>query len=132
MLTLLFAMLMEADTLAHQAPTAVDPLRTDTLREVVVRPDSVLPVVKAIEESLRRNPVPKSMTLADVLERISPGINDKITHPFAIKQRKKERHRRRMIRALEQFDKVESFGDLLMKAYEQQMLEDSLLRIKRE
>lgn len=132
MLTLLFAMLMEADTLAHHTPTAVDPLRTDTLREVVVRPDSVLPVVKAIEESLRRNPVPKSMTLADVLERISPGINDKITHPFAIKQRKKERHRRRMIRALEQFDKVESFGDLLMKAYEQQMLEDSLLRIKRE
>ncbi len=108
-----------------------DSVRTDTLREVVVRPDSVLPVVKAIDEALRRNPVPRTITLADVLEKLSPGLNDKITHPFAFKQRQRERRRKRLVKALEEFDQYKTFNDLLREAYERQLLEDSLQMLKR-
>ena len=130
MLSLLFSLFLQSDTLAHQRTMPNDSIRTDTLREVVVRPDSVLPVVKAIDESLKRHPVPKVKTLGDVLEQLSPGLNDKITHPFAFKQRQKERRHKRLMRALDDFDRVDTFEDQLRAAYERQMVEDSLAAIK--
>ena len=110
MLPLLFAFVLQADTLASSRQMPADSLRTDTLREITVRPDSVLPIVKAIDESLRRHPVPHVMTLGDALEKLSPGLNDKITHPFAFKQRQKERRHKRLMQALDKFDRIESFG----------------------
>ena len=64
-----------------------DSLRADTLREVVVRPDSVLPVVRALEKTVGRSRGPKSMSLGDIIEKVAPGLQDKMLHPFAIKQR---------------------------------------------
>ena len=67
-------------------------------------------------------------SLGTILEKLLPGINDKITHPFAIKQRKKERRKKRSLKALEDFDKVKTFDELLREAYRLQMREDSLQR----
>lgn len=131
MLSLLFSLALAADSVSRTPQMPPDSVRTDTLREVVVRPDSVLPVVKAIDEALRRNPVPRTITLADVLEKLSPGLNDKITHPFAFKQRQRERRRKRLAKALEEFDQYKTFNDLLREAYERQLLEDSLQMLKR-
>jgi len=131
MLSLLFSLALAADSVSRTPQMPPDSVRTDTLREVVVRPDSVLPVVKAIDEALRRNPVPRTMTLADVLEKLSPGLNVKITHPFAFKQRQRERRRKRLVKALEEFDQYKTFNDLLREAYERQLLEDSLQMLKR-
>ena len=132
MLPFLFALTLQTDTLAHSRNQPVDTLRTDTLREVIIHPNRRLPIEDAIDESLKRNPVPRTMTLGDVLEKLSPGLNDKITHPFAIKQRKKERRHTRLMKALDRFDKVESFEEQLQAAYERQMAEDSIAAAKKQ
>ena len=67
-------------------------------------------------------------SLGKVLEKLSPGINDKITHPFAIKDRKRDKSRMKRLRGLEHFDQVKTFKDLLYEAYIQQMREDSIER----
>lgn len=130
MLPLLFAFVLQADTLASSRQMPADSLRTDTLREITVRPDSVLPIVRAIDESLRRHPVPHVMTLGDALEKLSPGLNDKITHPFAFKQRQKERRHKRLMQALDKFDRIESFEEQLQAAYRRQMAEDSIEAVR--
>ena len=100
----------------------------DTLREVIIEGDRDLPIEDALRNSLGNEP--RQMSLGDVLDRLSPGLNDKILHPFAVKQRKKERRRRRWMERIEEFDKVQTFDDLLREAYERQMLEDSIARIQ--
>ena len=67
----------------------------------------------------------------DLLEKISPCFQDKSLHPFAIKQRKQERRRKRAMKALENLDRVKSFDELLREAYERQMIEDSLEAVKK-
>ena len=126
----MFAFVLQADTLASSRQMPADSLRTDTLREITVRPDSVLPIVRAIDESLRRHPVPHVMTLGDALEKLSPGLNDKITHPFAFKQRQKERRHKRLMQALDKFDRIESFEEQLQAAYRRQMAEDSIEAVR--
>lgn len=98
-------------------------MRTDTMREVVIRPLKRIPLegMKIHVEDVK-NPV----TVGTVLDKLSPGLNDKILHPFAIKARKKERQRRRMMKALDDYDKVQTFDELLREAYEQQREEDAL------
>jgi len=132
---MLFALLFSLATLAEPSgwpagPTALpadtltrDSLRTDTLREVVIRPLKTLPIegMKLHVEDVKNPP-----SLGNVLEKLSPGLNDKILHPFAFKARKKERQHRRMMKVLEDYDKVKTFDDLLREAYERQMAEDAL------
>ncbi len=43
-----------------------------------------------------------------------------MTHPFAVKQRRKERRRRRDQKILEQYDQVKTFNDLLREAIERE------------
>lgn len=112
-------------SVAAASPLPQDSLQADTLKEVIVHPRDKLPVEEAIDQSLRRGQI-GTKTLGDILERLSPGINDKITHPFAIKARQKERRRKRAMKALENFDRVRTFDELLREAYEQMQLEDSL------
>lgn len=114
---------------ADSPATASDSLTaepTDTLREVIVTPRR-LPVEEAVRRSLGNEP--RRMTMGDVLEKLSPGINDKITHPFAIKARRRERRRKRWMERIEALDHVQTFDELLREAYERQMREDSLARI---
>lgn len=107
-----------------------DSLLTDTLREVVVRPDSVLPVARVLEKTVGRSRGPRSMSLGDVIEKVAPGLQDKMLHPFAIKQRKSERRKKKMRQVLENYDRQKTFNELLDEAVKRQQMEDE--RAKRE
>ncbi|MBE6253987.1 MAG: hypothetical protein E7105_00490 [Prevotella sp.] len=107
-----------------------DGIPTDTLREVIIIPDSLLPVDRVIRESLGQEQVIKVPKVSDVLDRLSPGLSDKIMHPFAIKERKRERRMQRHLKVMEEYSRVKTFDELLRDAYEQQILEDSLQRLR--
>lgn len=115
---------------AGQDSTVRDTLRADTLREVVVRPDSVLPVVRVLEKTVGRSRGPRSVSLGDVIEKVAPGLQDKMLHPFAIKQRKSERRKKKMRQVLENYDRQKTFNELLDEAVKRQQMEDE--RAKRE
>ncbi|MGN1256085.1 MAG: hypothetical protein ACI4UA_02860 [Bacteroidaceae bacterium] len=116
-----------ADTgrVVHADSTSRDSLRTDTLREVVVKPDSVLQIMKVLKQTTKDN-TPRTKSLGDVIEKVAPGLQDKMLHPFAMKQRKAERRKKKLYRALEQYDQAKSFNDLLDEAVKRQQLEDEL------
>lgn len=120
---------LRADSLSADSLSA-DSLGVDTLREVTVRAGRHIPLPGMVVSPGLKEAVIPPPSLSSVLEKLSPGINDKITHPFAIKQRKKERRRKRSLKALEDFDKVKTFGELLNEAYRKQMHEDSVQRAK--
>ena len=111
---------LPADTGRVQRP---DSLRTDTLREVVVKPDSVLQIMKVLKKTTKDN-TPRTKSLGDVIEDLAPGLQDKMLHPFAMKQRKAERRKKKLYRALEQYDQAKTFNDLLDEAVKRQQLED--------
>lgn len=105
-----------------------DSLRTDTLREVTVRPDSLLPVQRIVEEIIRKEREEEIHipSLGEILQKRFPRLNDIICHPTAFRQRRREARTRRCLKNLEDYDKVKTFDELLREAYERQMLEDSL------
>ena len=98
--------------------------RVDTLRQVIVRGETKSPLERAIESSLARQQQPSTPSLGDVLEKLSPGLNDKMLHPFAVKQRKRERKHKRDRRILDEYDHIITFQDLLDAAVQRQQLED--------
>ena len=125
---LLFSLVMMTDSLENRPQD--DGIPTDTLREVIIIPDSLLPVDRVIRESLGQEQVIKVPKVSDVLDRLSPGLTDKIMHPFAIKERKHDRRKKRHIKVMEEYSRVKTFDELLRDAYEQQLLEDSLQRLR--
>ena len=94
-----------------------DSIQTDTLREVTVRAGKTYHLSEMVMSGTK-NDIAAPPSLGGVLEKLSPGINDKILHPFAIKQRKKERRRKRALKALEEYDRVKTFDELIREAYE--------------
>ena len=94
-----------------------DSIQTDTLREVTVRAGKTYHLSEMVMNGTK-NDIAAPPSLGGVLEKLSPGINDKILHPFAIKQRKKERRRKRALKALEEYDRVKTFDELIREAYE--------------
>lgn len=94
-----------------------DSIPTDTLREVTVRAGKTYHLSQ-MEMSGTKSDIVAPPSLGGVLEKLSPGINDKILHPFAIKQRKQERRRKRALKALEEYDRVKTFDELIREAYE--------------
>ena len=109
----------------------IDTLRSDTLREVTVHGDKTLPVNEAIAKSLKQHPIPKAPpSLGDILNKYSPGLSDRITHPFAIKERRREKKKRKHRQILEQYDHIKTFDELLREAYWQLQQEDSLKMMK--
>lgn len=125
---LLLSFVMMTDSLENRPQD--DGIPTDTLREVIIIPDSLLPVDRVIRESLGQEQVIKVPKVSDVLDRLSPGLSDKIIHPFAIKERKRERRMQRHLKVMEEYSRVKTFDELLRDAYEQQILEDSLQRLR--
>lgn len=115
-------LLLPADTVP---PVPHDSLHTDTLKEVVVdgKRDRRLPVMDAIDESVGKY-CPRTLPLGEILEKVAPGLQDKMLHPFAVKQRKRERHKKKMRKVLEHYNKVKSFHDLLEEAVRRQEMED--------
>lgn len=118
-------------TMLPQEPQEPVIIPTDTLREIVIFPDSLLPVERITRETLKQRKDIKVPSVSDILNRVSPELNDKIMHPFAIKQRKHERRKKRQQQVLDEYSRVKSFDELLREAYERQLLEDSLQRIKK-
>lgn len=106
--------------------------RVDTLRQVIVRGEAKSPLEKAIESSLARQGQPSTPSLGALLEKLSPGLNDKMLHPFAIKQRKRERKHKRDRKILEEYDQIVTFKDLLDAAVQRQQLEDEAERQRAE
>ena len=125
---LLLSFVMMTDSLENRPQD--DGIPTDTLREVIIIPDSLLPVDRVIRESLGQEQVIKVPKVSDVLDRLSPGLSDKIMHPFAIKEPKRERRMQRHLKVMEEYSRVKTFDELLRDAYEQQILEDSLQRLR--
>lgn len=121
MIAELLCLLLPTDTLP---PATHDSIRTDTLREVIVhgKQDGKLPVEEALGKTL--GGIKRPPTLGDILEKAAPGLQDKMLHPFAIKQRKRERHKKKMRKALEHYEEVKTFNDLLKEAVKRQELED--------
>lgn len=94
---------------------------TDTLKEVqVVAPSSTAGLQDAIRQSIARMGVPSTPSLSDVIDKISPGLTDKILHPFAYKDRRKARKHKRDKQILEEFDRVKTFDDLVREALERE------------
>ena len=103
-----------------------DSVRVDTLREVEVRGDSVLRVSEAIRQSIGREQATRigTMSVSDVL---GSRITDKIMHPFAVKDRKKDKKHARDRKILEEFEDllhVKTFEELLDEAIRKQAIED--------
>lgn len=126
MLNLLFSLMMMAATVmpADSVVHNDDSLRTDTLREVTIRAGKIYHLSE-MEMSGTKNDIAAPPSLGGVLEQLSPGINDKMLHPFAFKQRKQERRRKRVLKNLEEYDRVKTFDEQLREAYEKQLKEDA-------
>ncbi len=133
MFALILAFTIAADTLrTDTARLDTTGLRADTLRQVEVRAGTSLAVEKAIQQSLERQRVIRIPTLGDILDKYLPGLQDRITHPFAIKERKRERKHKRDKKWLQEFDRRITFNELLDAAVKQQQLEDEAARRKTE
>lgn len=131
MRTIVAGVLWAACVAAHGQDTLpADSMRTDTLREVTVSGSKELPVETIMRRTIQQN-MPKRMpTITDMLEKVKPGITDYIFYPLAIKERRREKRRKRWMKALERYDQMRTFDDLLHEAYERQMQEDSLRMAK--
>jgi len=94
----------------------------DTLRSVVITPKG-LPIGKLNPFSF--DIMPSTPSLGDIL---GSSVADKIMHPFAFLQRKKERHRKKMAKILKQYDLTKTNNELLRDALRNEGMDpDSLL-----
>lgn len=121
-LILLFATLPFTASFASEEDT----LRVDTLRQVEVRGDSVLRVNDAIKNSIGRENELR-IGYPSVSDVLGPRITDKIMHPFAIKDRRREKKHARDRKILEEYEqlyRVKTFEELLDEAIRQQAIED--------
>lgn len=121
---LLLTLLLTA--LSLQAFPDSDSLRVDTLRQVEVRADSLLRINEALRRTLEREKAARigTKSVSDVL---GSKITDKIMHPFAVKERKREKKRARDKKILEDYelqDHVKTFEELLDEAIRKQAIED--------
>lgn len=115
MINLLFTALMLTALPDDTIPPTHEP--TDTLKEVqVIAPTSTAGLQDAIRQSMTRMGIPHTPNLGEVIDKISPGLTDKILHPFAYKDRRKAKKHKRDKQALEEFDRVKTFDDLVREA----------------
>ena len=119
MINVLFTALMLTVLPDDTIPPTHEP--TDTLREVeVIAPESTAALEDAIRQSIARMGIPSTPSLGDVINKISPGLTDKILHPFAFKDRRKAKKHKRDKKVLEEFDKVKTFDELVREALERE------------
>ncbi|MCR5780460.1 MAG: hypothetical protein K6G70_07975 [Bacteroidaceae bacterium] len=126
MISLLLSLILLSDSMIVSSEK-IDSIRTDTLQEVTVLPLRRLPIEDVLRESLDCQENLHVPTLSEILEKNRPGLLDVIMHPFAFKQRKREKMHRQSMKVLEEYGRVRSFDELIREAYEKQMLEDSLM-----
>ena len=96
----------------------------DTLQEITVKAKKELPVADAIGKSLGNAPTqPRSKGISDI---IGAKANDYIMHPFAWKERRKEKKKKRTQQAIKKLEAVKSSEDELTDAINRQLREDSI------
>ena len=103
---------------------------TDTLGEVSVEAEKGLRVVDIINKSLNKGPVtPRQKSVSDV---IGSKATDYIMHPFAWKDRKKEKKQKKDKESLLKYDAATSYEDELTNAIYRQLREDSIANAKKK
>ena len=103
-----------------------DTTHVDTLRQVEVRGDSVLRVNEAIRKAIGKENATR-IGYPSVSDVLGPRITDKIMHPFAVKDRKRDKKHARDRKILEEYEelgRVKTFEELLDEAIRQQAIED--------
>ena len=119
--------LSEEDTLQILRDTTV--AVKDTLEEVEVKGKG-LTVVDAINKSLKKQmKQPGKKSVSDI---IGAKATDYIMHPFAWKQRRKEKQQKRTQENLKKLDAAKTYEDELTEAIYRQLREDSIANAKKE
>jgi len=125
----LFLMLLSSTAMLAQSKEKADTTVTDTtmkgvkMHEVVVTKDRRLPIFPSKEKANQ----PRVPSLSDIIGR---KATDMIMHPFAIKQRKEERRRRKAWKKLQEFSQVKTNDELLREALRREGIDpDSLLQV---
>ncbi len=102
----------------------------DTLSEVEVKAKKELSVVEAINNSLKNGPtMPKQKSISDVLGK---KTTDYIMHPFAWKDRRKEKNLKKTKENLLRLEAAKSYEDELTEAINRQLREDSIAEAKKK
>ncbi len=125
LLALMFSF-MQADTTRVDSTQTDNIIRVDTLNELEVRGDSTLRVNDAIRQTIGRELKYRQGT-PTVSDIIGGKATDMIMHPFAIKDRKRERKHardRKILEEYEQLGRIKTFEELLDEAIRQQAIED--------
>ena len=100
-------------------------LRGVKMKEIVVTKDRRLPIFASPKT---KETGPRVPTLSDL---IGHKATDMIMHPFAIKQRKEERRRKKIAKKLWEYEHVKSNNELLREALIRDGIDpDSLLRVR--
>lgn len=103
---------------------------TDTLGEVSVKADNSLRVVDAINKSLNNGLTqPRQKSVSDIL---GSKATDYIMHPFAWRERKKEKKHKKDKEAILKLDAAKSYEDELTEAINRQLREDSIAAAKKK
>lgn len=103
--------------------------KVDTLRELEVGGQKRLRVLDVLEETRKKQrKQPGQKSISDV---IGGKATDYIMHPFAIKDRRKEKRNKKAMEALEQLD-ARTYEDELTDAINRQLMEDSIANAKKE
>ncbi len=115
------------DSTAARKDTAVS--IHDTLQEVEVKAKKELSVVEAINNSLKNRPTqPRQKSVSDV---IGKKATDYIMHPFAWKDRRKEKNLKKAKENLERLDAAKTYEDELTEAIKRQLREDSIAEARK-
>lgn len=111
-----------ATQVAPMDTAVVDSLRDDTLRSVIVTPDGRIPV------PIRKPP--KQPSVPNVSDILGEKLTDMIMHPFAFSKRKRERHRKKMMKLLREYEQLKTPREEIIEALRKEGINvDSLLQL---
>ena len=103
---------------------------TDTLGEVSVKADKNLRVVDVINKSLNNGITqPRQKGISDI---IGKKANDYIMHPFAWRERRKEKNLKKAKENIQKLDAAKTYEDELTEAINRQLREDSIAAAKKK
>lgn len=103
---------------------------TDTLGEVSVKADNSLRVVDVINKSLKNGLTqPRQKGISDI---IGEKANDYIMHPFAWRERRKEKNLKKAKENIQKLDAAKTYEDELTEAINRQLREDSIAAAKKK
>ena len=118
-------------SVALHAQEAKDTTATDTtlqgakMKEIIVTKDHRLPIF--VDPEVKQQ-TPRVKTLSDILGHKTV---DMIMHPFAIKQRKTERRKRKAMQQLWEYSQIKTNDELLREALIREGIDpDSLLHVR--